>query len=207
MQRLIHCLVAALTLPVLIACGTQGEDTSPADAAAAERIIAKETSSPRQPDQRRGIEIRRIGFQSIFADTAMQYDVTVKQDNLIDVALSAHRLEGQQLLKSSARMQNLPLAEGDVTIDAGKGDDAPGMILTGVPGFEDVSMRMNQGSLAIVSLPFEKDTLTGLPVIDSYEITFKGRFLAFSEDPDKIVVDPVENRGVTISGAVRYHKD
>ena len=38
-------------------------------------------------------------------------------------------------------------------------------------------------------------------------MTYKGDFLSFSDDPDKIVVNPAGIRGVTISGAVRYHKE
>ena len=207
MQRLVHLLIAVLVLPALAACGTQDQRASPADAAAAERIIARETSSARRPGQSRGIEIRRIGFQSVFAGTAIGYGWTFKEENLIDLDLSAHRLDGQQMLESSAHMTNLPLVAGEVTIDASQGGAAPGMTLTGVPGYEDVSMRMNKGTLTIVSLAREKDAATGTPVIDGFEVTYQGDFLSFSDDPDKIVIDPPGNRGVTISGTVRYHKD
>lgn len=200
-------VLAALLVPALAACGNDASNPASATASGVDRIIAKETSNARKPDQRRGIEMRRIGFQSVFAGTAIGYGATFKQENLIDLELSAHRLEGQQMLKSSARMTNLPMAGGEVTIDASQGSDAPGMTLTGVPGYEDVSMRMDKGTLSIASLTHKKDAATGMPVIDGFEVTYRGDFLSFSEDPDKIVANPAGIRGVTISGAVRYHKE
>ena len=206
-SRPAHLALSALFFAALTACGAQSPDTPPTGSGAVDRIIAKEIDNARKPNATRGIAIHRIGFKEIFAGTAIQYGATFKDENLIDLELSAHRLEGQQMLKSGTRMQNLPMTLGDVDIDASKGDGAPGMVLTGVPGYEDVSMRMNQGTLSIVALPLERDSFTGLPVIEGFEVNFKGRFLAFSEDDSKIVVDPVENRSVTISGSVRYHKD
>ena len=199
--------IAVLCLPALTACGAQSPDTTPTSSGAVDRIIAKEVDNARKPNTTRGIAIRRIGFKEIFAGTAIQYGATFKDGNLIDLELSAHRLEGQQMLKSGARMENLPMTEGAVAIDADKGETAPSMTLTGVPGHESISLRMQQGTLTIGTLDHEKDSFTGVPVIKGFEVNFKGRFLAFSEDDSKIVVDPVENRSVTISGSVRYHKD
>ena len=200
-------ILAALLVPALAACGNDAANSNADTAAGVDRIIAKETRNARKPDTSRGLELRRTGFKPVFAGTAMQYGATFKQDNLIDLELSAHRLEGQEMLKSGAVMQNLPMGLGETTIDASKGDEAPGMTLTGVPGYETTPMRMNQGTLTIVKLHHEKDAFTGVPMIQGYEVNFDGHFIGFSDDPEQIVVNPGENRGVKISGSMRYHKD
>lgn len=206
-SRPAHLALSALFFAVLTACSGQNTDTPPTGSGTVDRIIAKEIDNARKPNTARGIAIRRIGFKEIFAGTAIQYGATFKDENLVDLELSAHRLEGQQMLKSGARMENLPMTEGAVAIDADKGETAPSMTLTGVPGHESISLRMQQGTLTIGTLDHEKDSFTGVPVIKGFEVNFEGRFLAISEDASKIVVDPVENRGVSISGSVRYHKD
>jgi len=199
--------LAAMCFPLLAACGTQSQGTPASGSSEADRIIARETRNARRPDESRGIEIRRLGFQKLFAGTAMQYSATFKGDNLIDLGLKAHRLEGQEMLQSGATLTNLPMGEGDVAIDADQGGKTPMMTLTGVPGYEKLTMRMRQGTVRIVSLDHEKDSFTQLPVINGFELTFEGHFLAFSEDPDYIVTEPEGNRGVPISGAVRFHKE
>lgn len=200
MQRhLARFLVAALALPTLAACGTESHDAAAANTAAAERIIAKETRNARKPNEAKGLEIRRDGHESIFAGTAIGYSATFKGDNLIDLGLEAHWLDGQTMNKSGAKLENLPMAQGRVSISANPGEEAPAMTLTGVPGYENVRLRMHQGSVTIISLTQEKDGFTNLPVIQGYEVSYEGRFA-----PEGTTA---ASSDMTISGAVRYHKD
>ena len=199
MQRHItHFLIAAFCLPALTACGAQSQDASTANSAA-ERIIAKETRNARKPNESKGLEIRREGHERIFAGTAISYGATFKGDNLIDLGLEAHWLDGQKMNKSGAKLENLPMAKGRVSITANPGEEAPAMTLTGVPGYENVPLRMHQGSVTIVSLAQEKDAFTNLPVIQGYEVNYEGRFA-----PEGTTA---ANGDMTISGAVRYLKD
>src|SRR5690554_6720200 len=125
MQRHItHLLIATLALPTLAACGQQSQDTSTTNAAA-ERIIAKETRNARKPNEAKGLEIRRDGHERIFAGTAIGYSATFKGDNLIDLGLEAHWLDGQTMNKSGAKLENLPMAQGRVSISANPGEEAP----------------------------------------------------------------------------------
>ena len=208
MQRHARSLfLAAILLPTLAACGARDQDQTPAGAGAVDRIIAKETRASRNPDERRGVEIRRAGFEKVFAGTALQYSATFSEENRIDLGLIGHRLAGQQMLASGATLQNLPMTSGAVSVAPDQGDAAPGVTLTGVPGYEDVSMRMHEGTVTIVSLDHEKDAFAGLPVVTGFEVNFDGRFLAFSDDASRIVENPAGNRGVSISGAIRWHKE
>lgn len=207
-----HChfgplFLAAILLPALAACGAQDQGQTPAGAGAVDRIIAKEKRSARHPDEGRGVEIRRVGVEKVFAGTALQYSVTVKEANRIDLGLIGHRLAGQKMLASGATLQNLPMATAVVAVEADQGESAPGMTLTGVPGYEAVSMRMHEGTVTIVSLDHEKDAFAGLPVIKGFEVNFDGHFIAFFDDASRIVEHPADSRGVSIAGAIRWHKE
>lgn len=198
-----YLVLAALCLPTLAACGNQ--DQMPAGSAAVERIIAKEKRSAQKPDESRGVEIHAAGTDRIFAGTAMQYGATFKDGNLIDLELIAHRLEGQQMLASGAKLHNLPFATGVVSVELKQDDSTPRMTLTGVPGHDGVSMRMAQGTVTMVSLDHQKEEFTGLPVVQRFAVTFDGQFVP--DDASSTIENAADNRGVQISGAVRYHKE
>lgn len=207
MQRHPRSLFAAAICLILAGCGAQDQAQMPAGDDAVDRIIAKERRSATSPGERGGIDIRRVGLANVFAGTALQYSATFKEENRIDLGLTGHRLVGPQMLASGATLQNLPMATGVVVVGPEQGDSVPGMTLTGVPGHEDVPMRMREGTVTIVSLDHQKDAFAGVPVVKGFDVDFDGRFDAFSDDPSRTVENAAGNRGVSISGAVRYFQD